>query len=123
MNDRATDFIEKLHREFVERHASERPLPVEPATVHFSALPVAAPDSPLFQEWNFYRHEVGNLLAEGNGGRHILIKGERIIGIWDTHDEAAATGYRLFPDQPFLVHQIQERERVLRCGSNHRWRI
>ncbi len=121
MNDPATDLVKKLHREFADQHASERPVRFEPPTVHFSELPAAAPDSPLFREWNFYRREVSRLLAEGNGGRHVLIKGEQIIGIWDTHDEATATGYRLFLGQPFLVHQIQERERLLRCGSNHRW--
>jgi hypothetical protein len=91
-------------------------------TVHSSELPAAVPDSPLFREWNFYRREVARLLAEANGGRHLLIKGEQIIGIWDTHEEAMRPGHARFLGQPFLVHQSQERERVLRCGANHRWR-
>jgi hypothetical protein len=36
----------------------------------------------------FYRHHVGRLLANGNQGKWVLIKGERLVGIWDTYEEA-----------------------------------
>jgi hypothetical protein len=112
---RGEQLIERLHREAVEEaHRHPAPPPEEP-TVHYTELPEARPDSPLYREWNTYRHEVGQLLAEGNAGRHVLIKDDRIIGVWDTHDEAATAGYQQFRGQPFLVHEIQERERVLRC--------
>jgi hypothetical protein len=120
MNDHS-ELVEKLHREAVERSGPQPPPTVGATTIHFSELPAAAPDSPLFREWNTYRHEVARLLAEGNAGRHILIKDGQIVGIWGTHDEAMCAGYDRFLGQSFLVHQIQERERVLRCGSNHRW--
>ena len=57
-------------------------------TIPYTALAAAPPDSPIATEWNFYRRQVGRLLAEGNQGKWVLIKGERIVGIWDRHEEA-----------------------------------
>jgi hypothetical protein len=65
------------------------------------------------EEWELYLREVGRLLAEGNEGRYILIKGDHIIGIWDTQKEAFAAADQRFPLQPYFVRQIQERERLL----------
>jgi hypothetical protein len=114
--------VESAHQEAVE-HARGQPLPVsEPASLHYTELPAASSGSPLRQEWEIYRREAGRLLAEGHEGRHVLIKGEQIIGLWDTHAEALAAGYERFPGQPFLVHQVREREPLLRCISVHRCR-
>ena len=110
-----------MHREALQQSQDLLP-PVETPTIHYTELPEAKPDSPLYREWEFYRREVARLLAEGNAGRHVLIKDVQIIGIWDTHDEAAEAGYQRFPGQPFLVHPIQERERVLRCVTVRRCR-
>jgi hypothetical protein len=121
---RLDELMDRLHREAVAQ-AGLAPLaaapPAEP-TVHFTELPEAKPDSPLYREWNTYRREVGRLLAEGGEGRHVLIEDERIIGLWDTHDAAMTAGYQLFSGQPFLVHEVQERERVLCCVTNYPWR-
>ncbi|HVS39191.1 MAG TPA: hypothetical protein VMS17_26780 [Gemmataceae bacterium] len=111
--ERGNALVDSLHRQAVE--SRQQLPPVESPTVHYSELPEAKPDSPLYREWETYRQELGRLLAEGNAGRHILIKDAQIIGIWETHDEAMAAGYRRFLGQAFLVHLIQERERVLRC--------
>ncbi len=80
-------------------------------------MPEAPTDNPPYRKWNIYRRKVGRLLAEGNTGRHFLIKDEQIVGLWATHDEAMRAGYARFLGQPFLVHQIQERERILHCGT------
>jgi hypothetical protein len=139
MSEHVPDIVERLHRAEMERvreeqrrgdelveqmhHAAlaDRPkgpaTPVGPETLHYTELPEAQADSPLRREWDFYRRQVGRLLAEGHCGRHILIKGEQVIGMWDTHEEALLAGCMKFPGQPILVHQIQERERVLRCGG------
>ena len=101
------------HRAALERLRQQPLPPREPPSIHYSELPVAAPDSPLFVEWNTYRREVGRLLADGHEGCHILIKGEQILGLWKTRAEAMAVGYRLFLGQCFLVHQVQVRERLL----------
>ena len=83
-------------------------------TIHYTELPDSTPGDVLATEWNTYRREVARLLAEGNEGRHVLIKGDQIIGIWDTHLEALDAGYSRFLGQPFFVHQIQTRERLYR---------
>jgi hypothetical protein len=86
---------------------------VERPAVACTKLPEATPGDALFLEWNFYRREVGRLLAEGNEGRYVLIKGEEIIGIWDTHQEAKAASVQRFLMQPCLIHEIRSREPVL----------
>jgi hypothetical protein len=114
----ASELMDAMHRAAAE---SQHPVaPDPPPMVHYTELPEAKSDSPLYREWNFYRREAGRLLVEGNANRHVLIKGETIVGVWETHDEAMTAGYRHFLGQPFLVHQIQERERVLRCVTVRR---
>src|SRR5579859_5404320 len=85
-----------------------------PNTIHYSELTPSEPDEPLATEWNVYLREVSRLLAEGYEGQHILIKGEEIIGIFPTHDEALDEGYSHFLQSGFFVHQIQTWERVYR---------
>jgi hypothetical protein len=111
--ERGRALVESTHRAAVQQRQDLAP-PDELPTIHYTKLIEAKRDSPLYHEWEVYRQQAARLLAEGNAGRHVLIKGAQIIGIWDTHDEAAA-GYQRFLRQPFLVHQIQENERVLRC--------
>ncbi len=90
----------------------------DPWTIHYTELPPGRPGEALTVEWDFYRREAGRLLAEGHEGRWVLIKGEEIIGIFDTCDAARDEAYRRFliPRQPYLMHQIQTRERVLRVS-------
>lgn len=88
--------------------------PEKPATISYAELPEAKPGEPLFLEWNTYRREVGRLLAEGNEGRYVLIKGEEIIGIWPTREEAKTICLAKYLMQPALIHQIQSRERIIR---------
>lgn len=92
----------------------DNPSPPSPPSVHYTELPPSRPGAALAEEWEVYRREVGRLLAEGNEGRYVLIKGEQIVGIWDTRDEAMAAGQERYSGQAFLIHQIQERERLLR---------
>ena len=123
MNEKDEDIVIRLHREAVEqmRRDGTAPGPAETPGISYTELPQANPDSSLYVEWNLYRREVGRLLAEGNADRHVLIKGEQIIGVWNTHDEAMEAAYRQFLGQAFLVHQIQERERVLLCATVTQW--
>jgi len=68
-------------------------------------------------DWDTYRREVRRLLAEGKEAQFVLIKGQQVIGLYATEREALGHGYRMFPCQAFLVHQVQEREPLLRCVS------
>jgi hypothetical protein len=123
MDDNERALVEQLERESVERRQS-RPAPlVESPSVHFTDLPQSPPDSPIAAEWDLYCRDVGRLLAEGHEGRWALIKGEKIIGIWDTEEEADQVRLHSFLMQPVLLKQICVRERVLRGGGHdRRWR-
>jgi hypothetical protein len=84
--------------------------------IHYTEMPAPPPDSPLAVEWSTFRRELGCLLAEGHEGKHVLIKGDRIVGIWDTFDEAVSEGRRMFPSQPIAVQLIAEWQPVIRSG-------
>ncbi len=85
--------------------------------IHWTQLPEDT--GPLATESNFYRREVGRLIAEGHERRWVLIKGEKIIGIWDTRDEALTVATERFFQQSVLVKQILEWEPLLRLPT--RW--
>jgi hypothetical protein len=74
----------------------------------------------LAPEWETYRREVGRLLAEGHEGQWVLVKGDQIVGLYDTDAAAEAEGHRRFLLGPFLIHHIQERERMLRTRLSYR---
>jgi hypothetical protein len=73
--------------------------------------------SVLEQEWNTFRRERPRLLAQGYEGRWVHVKGDNIIGIWDTMREACHQGYKRYLEDSFLVHQLQCEERVYRAGN------
>jgi hypothetical protein len=120
--ERQNELVDRVHHEALERVGQHPVPPAEGESVHYTELPEAKPDSPLYREWNVYRQEAGRLLGEGKAGKHVLIKNDEIVAIWDTHDEAMADGHRRFLGQPFLVHEVQEREHVLRCVTVRQWR-
>jgi hypothetical protein len=116
--ERGRALVEQLHREAVERSWTEPPLPPpEPQTIHYLDQPEPRPGDLLFAEWTTYRREAGRLLKEGKEGLYLLIKGDEVVGMWPTHEDAMAEGYDRFGYQPFLVHRLREREQVLRCIS------
>jgi hypothetical protein len=81
--------------------------------VHWTELKENTSDWPYATEWNFYLRLVGRLLTEGQAGRWVIIKGESLIGFWDTLDEAeAAARERDVP--PVLLKRILEWEPVIR---------
>jgi hypothetical protein len=62
----------------------------------------------LEQELATYRHELPKLLAEE--GKHVLIHGTDVLGVYPTRDDALLAGYERFDHQPFLVKRIQAKE-------------
>jgi hypothetical protein len=46
------------------------------------------------------------LLAEGEEGRWVLLKGSEVISTWDTFNDAIQVGYNRFGEAPFLVQQV-----------------
>jgi hypothetical protein len=50
----------------------------------------------LRTEIRTYLRALPRLLADGHQGRHALIKGEELLSIWDTHDDAYQAGCERF---------------------------
>jgi hypothetical protein len=74
------------------------------------------PDSPIKVEWDLFRRERPHLLAQGHEGRWVLVKGELIIGIFDTREEARNAGLQRFGVVSMLVQQLLRCYRPLRQG-------
>jgi hypothetical protein len=116
MKDTDEALVLRLHRDEVERMRHQGPLsPQEPPGIPYTDLPQASRDSPLFTEWEAYRREVGQLLADGKEGQFVLFKGRQLVALFATEREALDQGHRMFPCQSFLVHQVRAREPLLRC--------
>jgi hypothetical protein len=106
----------KTRRQLPERMQGQpMPQPERP-TIHYTELPEDT-QGPIADEWNFYRREVGRLLAEGHEGKWVLIKGEKIIAIWDTEEQAHEAALQRYLMQPVLIHQVLTREPVFRGPS------
>jgi hypothetical protein len=101
-------------------HLAQPPVSVAARqAVHHTELPWAQPGEPLAEEWNTYCREVGRLLAEGQEGRHVLIKDHEILGIFDSAEAAYAAGSK---NHVLFVHVIREEEPYLRIrGINYPW--
>jgi hypothetical protein len=82
--------------------------------------PQDVPDLPegdaLAAEWRAYKREVGRLLAEGQVGRFALVRGDAVVSLWDTRNDAIQAGSERFGHTPFLVQEIQPFLRPLRVG-------
>src|SRR5262245_30521339 len=79
--------------------------------VHYTEFVRSSPGTLYEVEWNYYRGEVGRLLAEGHEGKCVVIRGEQILGLYATREEAERAGYPSYTDD-FLVQLIQEYETV-----------
>jgi len=65
----------------------------------------------LEQELKTYEKEKERLLPEAKG-KFVLIKGDKIIGIYVSQEDALAEGYKKFGNEEFLVKEILELEAV-----------
>jgi hypothetical protein len=83
-------------------------------TIPHTELKEAMPGDSLAAEWNTYLREVARLLAEGQEGRCALIKGETILGIYETYDVARCEGVKRFGRESFMVRPILANEPLLR---------
>jgi hypothetical protein len=88
--------------------------PGQRPTIHYTQLPDMKEGSVLLPEWNFYRREVARLLAEGYAGKFIVVKGETIIGPYETYDEASLAAHTRYPLQPFMIQEVLEYSPVYR---------
>lgn len=69
---------------------------------------MTAMDTPDFgRELSFFERERMRLLNRANG-KFALVKGEELIGIYDTEMDAVRAGYRQFGNEAFLIKHIVE---------------
>ena len=73
-------------------------------------------DGWLAQEMETYYTHKAALLAEAEG-KFVLIKGEQIIGIYETNEEAYAEGVQRFRMTDFLARKIHEGEHMIYIGG------
>ncbi|MBL8794432.1 MAG: hypothetical protein JNM56_11040 [Planctomycetia bacterium] len=126
MNETSLDvakLLQEQERQWLLRNPPPpRPLP-EPPTIHWTKLARADARSQLATEWNYYLTQVARLLAEGHEGRWVLIVREEVVGVYDTYPAAYRIYNERFAGKPVLLHQVLEREPILRGGGYHRqWR-
>jgi hypothetical protein len=92
----------------------------QPDTIPYTELPEDTSQGPGATEWNHYRREVSRLLALGHEGKWVLIKGEEVIGVWHSRDEAKAVALARYLMQPVLIRQVLSREPLLRSPTFRR---
>ena len=56
-----------------------------------------------------YRRELSRLLQR-DAGRFVLIKGEQVLGIWDSWSDACEAGREKFGLEPIFVKKIDARD-------------
>jgi hypothetical protein len=117
MNENGREGAEQIQRQAGEPHAVPPLTSCQPRTLAYTDLPDGRADSPITNEWNFYRREVGDLLANGHENRWVLIKGQEIIGIWDTEEDARAVALQKYLMQPCLIQQVRSREPVVHLSA------
>ncbi len=83
-------------------------------TIHYSQMPEPPADSPTYREVKAFHRELPRLLAEGNEGKWALIKGDEIVGLYDTLDEGHRAGLDRFQFQPCILQPVREWQPVLR---------
>jgi len=71
----------------------------------------------LKQEISTYEAHKKELISKALG-KYVLIKGDKIIGIYDTNNDAIAEAYKEYGNVPFLVKEIVEIDNPVEIVSN-----
>jgi uncharacterized protein (DUF433 family) len=96
--------------------SEDRPTTASGSSVDQPQFTTVAPNGKRFmvldREWDTYQANLPELLHQ-HAGRYLLIRGNRIIGVWDTKDQALEEGYRRFLLGPFMVQHIVAEEKPI----------
>jgi hypothetical protein len=79
-------------------------------------LPDPPLDQPFAAEWRTFKREVYRLMCAGDKGRFALIKGDQVLSVWDTQNDAIQAGRERFGQQPFFVQEVQLYVKSVRSG-------
>jgi len=79
------------------------------------------PDRSAEREWATFCREYPRLVAEGHKGRWALVRGESLVGVFDSEDEAFDAGYEQFGLNSFMVQPITTEERPVRTVWSRLW--
>lgn len=79
-------------------------------------VPDISDGEPLACEWRTFKREIYRLIGEGHAGRFALVKGDELVRVYDTLQEADLNGRALFGSEPFLVQEIQLYLKTQRWG-------
>ena len=66
----------------------------------------------LEKELQTYKNKLAELLANEGEGKYALIRGDELINVFGTYEDAIKEGYAKFKLEPFLVKQIESIESV-----------
>jgi len=61
---------------------------------------------PLETEIRAYYRALPQLLADGEAGRYVVIKGDTVYDTWDTFRDARQYGYEKFDDGQFMTQPV-----------------
>lgn len=74
----------------------------------------------LEKEYGYYLEHMGDFLPE-HMGQFVVIKGEEVLGFYDTLPNAIEQTAKTHALGTFLVHQVKEEEEVQRFHSRVRF--
>jgi hypothetical protein len=72
----------------------------------------------LERELETFQRELPNLLADGKRDKYVLIHGEKVVGVWDTEDQALEAGYDAFLMELFMAKKVTDHEETLYFSRN-----
>jgi hypothetical protein len=77
-------------------------------TIHYTQIAEPPPESENYQELQTFRREMPRLLTEGHEGKWALVKGDKIVGVFETFDDGYRAGRERYLFQLFLVQPVRE---------------
>ncbi len=67
----------------------------------------------LKRELEVYEEHLGKLLADFPQGGYVVIKDDKILGVWNDRLDALREGIKTYGNVPFLVKNIKESDGVI----------
>jgi hypothetical protein len=71
---------------------------------------------PLKTERDFFKANQAEWV-KAHSGKFVLVKGEKLVGVFDNDQNAVAEGLRLFGSESFLVRGVGEQDETLRIPA------